>query len=199
MYTYELFAKGTDEDVTQTYYVYIRRDSDGLYYDADDTAFKAYGGLVDGTVDLVEDPDQPGVWQLTLDLTAGGDGVYTFLPRDGLTTFLLEEGVTQVYLVSGSPLVDTMRAVAYLSDAFDGLDNLQYLDAAGDPIVGADIRVYTKLDFDSNNLDTPVGVSVTDQSGRWVNPVPVNTGDTYVVQFFKAYVAGPDEQEVIVP
>jgi hypothetical protein len=199
VYTFELFARGTDEDVTQTYYVYIRRDLDGLYYDADDGTFKAYGVLVDGTVDLVEDPDQPGVWQLTIDLTVGGEGVFTFLPRDGLTDLLLASSVDQVYLVAGSPLVDQLRDVAYLSDAFDGLDNLQFLAENGDPIEGADIRVYTKLDFDSNNLDTPIGVSVTDHNGRWVNPVPVNTGDTYTVQFFKPYQYGPVSQEVVVP
>lgn len=199
MYTFELFAKGTDEDITQTYYVYIRRDADGLYYDADDATFKAFGSLVDGTVDLTEDPNQPGLWQRTIDLSTHGDGVYTFLPRDGQTDFLLENSVDQVFLVDGDPLVDSTRAKAFLSDAFDGIDNLQFVAENGDSIEGAEIRVYTKLDFDNNDLDTPLGVSVTDKNGRWVNPVPVNTGETYVVQFFKPFQYGPVEQEVTVP
>ena len=200
MVTYELFGIGTDEDVTQTYYVYIRRDADNFYYDEDDGTFKAFGTLVDGQVALVEDLDQTGLWALTIDLSTSGEGQYTFIPRDGLTDFLVAASVATFYLTStGDPLPDNLRTQVLIHDATGGVDALQLVGENGDPIEGAAIRVYTKADFDLNELDTPIGVTVTDHNGRWVNPVPVNTGDTYVVHFLKASVIGPVSQEVIIP
>jgi hypothetical protein len=200
MVTFELFGIGTDEDVTQFYYVYIRRDADNFYYDEDDGTFKAFASLVDGQVALVEDADQTGLWAVTLDLSVGGEGEYTFMPRDGISDFLVAASVAAFYLTSaGDPLPDNLRDQALIHDATGGVDALQLVEENGDPVEGASVRVYTKADFDANELDTPVGVTATDQYGRWVNPVPVNTGDTYVVHFSKDSEIGPVSQEVIIP
>lgn len=199
MVTFTLFGIGTDEDVTQTYYAYVRRDADGLYYDEDDSTFKAYGSLVDGQVDLAEDPDQPGCWSVTLDLSAHPDGVYTFIPRDGLTDFLEGDWVAAYYLVSGNPLPDQARAQVALHTDYGGIDQLRLEDENGEPVEGATIRVFTKLEFDTNGLDNPIGVTATNANGRWVNPVFVNSGDTYVVHYQDDAQIGPVSVEVMVP
>jgi len=200
MVTFELFGIGTDEDVTQSYYVYVRRDADETYYDADDGTFKAFASLVDGQVLLLEDGDQLGVWAVTLDLSVGGEGAYTFLPRDGLTDFLEEDSVLRVYLdANGDPVPDNLRLQTFIHDATGGVDALQLVAENGDPVEGASVRVYTKADFDLNELDTPIGITVTDHNGRWVNPVPVNNNSIYTVLFSKDGEIGPVSQEVIIP
>lgn len=199
MVKFTLFGIGTDEDVTQTYYAYVRRDADASYYDADDASLKAYGSLVDGQLELVEDSDQPGCWTLTLDMRDLPDGSYTFMPRDGLTDFLEENWVASVYVVDGDPLPDQARAQVALHADTGGIDGLRLEDESGAPVEGAVIRVFTKAEFDTNGLDNPVGISATNQSGRWVNPIFVNAGDTYVVHFQKDGAMGPVSVEVIVP
>lgn len=199
MVTFTIFGIGTDEDVTQTYYAYVRQDATGLYYDEDDGTFKAFGSLVDGQVDLAEDPNIAGCWAVTLDLSGEDDGVYTFIPRDGLTDFLVEDWVAAFYLVDGDPLPDQARAQVALHTDFGGIDALRFEDENGDPVEGAVVRVFTKLEFDTNALDNPIGVTATNATGRWVNPVFVNAGDTYTVHFQRDGLVGPVSVEIIVP
>lgn len=197
--TFLFVGIGTDEDVTQTYYAYLQRESDGLYFDADDSTFKAFGALVDGTLDLTEDPDQPGCWSLTLTLAASETGTYRFIPRDGLTDFLQEDGVERVYLVEGVRVQDDERDKVLLYEHYGSFQAFQLLDEDGEPISGATIRIYSKDDFDAGDLDTPIGVTFTDTEGYWVNPVPVSRTETYVVHYHKDSVIGPTSVEVIVP
>ena len=75
---------------------------------------------------------------------------------------------------------------------------LRYQTASGSPVEGAIIRVYTKQDFDQGRTDTPLAVSLTNAQGNWVNPIYVTTGYTYVVQFAKEGLYGPDKVEVTV-
>ena len=58
MIEFELYAPGSDVDVTNNYYVYFRRDVDGFFYDTDDDTFKVFGSLVDGKIELTEDVNQ---------------------------------------------------------------------------------------------------------------------------------------------
>jgi hypothetical protein len=81
-----------------------------------------------------------------------------------------------------------------------GVENqLQYKDPDGTPIEGAQVRVYKKADYDLENFTSVVGVTTTDANGEWVNPVTVEAGFTYTVQFYKPGAFGPDTEEVVVP
>lgn len=196
---YELVAEGTDVDVANNYYVYLRRDADDLYYDSDDGTFKAFGSLVDGKLELTEDSDQPGLWQLSLALPSTETGTYSIIPRDGQTDLIITGGFERVYLVNGEPVLDALRDQEFLHDQYTGLDNYQLLAPNGDPVEGATVRVFKKLDYDNNDLDRPVGVTITDGNGRWLDPVPVNVANTYVIVFHKEGFIGPTSVEVIVP
>jgi hypothetical protein len=196
---YELIAEGTDVNVANNYYVYLRRDADDTYYDVDDDTFKAFGALVVGKIVLTENTNQPGMWDLALTLTGTDDGVYTIIPRDGQTDALFLQQVSRVYLVNDVPLVSQVREQVHLHDQYTSVDAYTLIAANGDPVEGATVRVFTKAAFDANLVDVPIGVTTTDSSGKWMDPVPVNTGTTYVIAFHKTGVVGPTSVEVIVP
>lgn len=76
---------------------------------------------------------------------------------------------------------------------------LQATDPDGVPIEGAQIRVYKKADYDLKNFNAIIGVTRTDASGGWKNPVFVEAGFTYTIYFFKPNAFDPTTQEVVVP
>ncbi len=71
-------------------------------------------------------------------------------------------------------------------------DALRYMGPNSTPIANAQIRVYYKSDYDAGDLTTPVGVTQTNSTGRWVNPILVLPGFDYVVHFLKPNEFGPD-------
>lgn len=74
-------------------------------------------------------------------------------------------------------------------------DDLTYVTSGGSPIGSAQIRVFFKSDYDVGNLSSPVGVTMTDAGGRWINPILVTPGFSYVVRFEKPGEFGPDTRE----
>jgi hypothetical protein len=86
-----------------------------------------------------------------------------------------------------------------LNEDFGAENALQYTDPDGAPVDGAQIRVYKKTDYDLENFSAAVGVTTTNATGGWVDPVTVEAGFTYTIQFFKPGAFGPDAQEVVVP
>ncbi len=77
-------------------------------------------------------------------------------------------------------------------------DSLRYMDAGGNPIDAAQIRVYLKSDYDAGNLAAPVGSTLTTADGRWKDPVLVIPGYTYVVRFEAPNRFGPDTATITV-
>lgn len=77
-------------------------------------------------------------------------------------------------------------------------NNLQYVTPGGTPIEEARIRIYKKIDFDTNNLTNPVGTTVTRADGGWTNPVFVQPGETYTIVYTKPNEFGPDTKEIVV-
>lgn len=75
---------------------------------------------------------------------------------------------------------------------------LRYQDAAGAPLEGASIRVFRKTDFDLGNTAVALAVTQTDAAGNFVDPIFLTAGFTYVVQFFKEGISGPDHTEIVV-
>lgn len=76
-------------------------------------------------------------------------------------------------------------------------NSLQYVSPGGTPIADAQVRVYKKSDYDAGNLQQPIGITMTDAFGKWKDPILVESGYTYSVQFFLPNVWGPDKVEVI--
>jgi len=86
-----------------------------------------------------------------------------------------------------------------LDEDYDVTNNLQPTDPDGNPIEDAQIRVFKKIDYDLENYTAVVGVTTSNARGEWLNPITVEAGFTYTVQFFKPGNFGPNTTEVIVP
>lgn len=194
-----LFGIGSDEDVTQTYYAYVRNEDTGLYLDADDNTFKTFATLVDGTHDLTEDPDQLGCYSLDITFPGTTNGKVSFLPRDGLTGFLVADYVRTVYVVDGSDPLSGAYARVYLHTHYSSTDTLRLVDEDGLPVDAALVTVYRKTDYDAGDLTVPVGITTTDSDGRWVDAIAVASATTYTVHYQKDGVVGPVSVEIVVP
>jgi len=79
-----------------------------------------------------------------------------------------------------------------------GANALRYVDQNGDGVGGANVRVYTKADWDAKLLSKVVGLVKTAADGTWVQPVFVEPGNTFVVRFELPNSFGPDNVEVTV-
>lgn len=73
-------------------------------------------------------------------------------------------------------------------------DDMTYKTPGGSPIENAQVRVYLKSDYDVKKLDAPVGVTTTNAGGKWVQPILVTPGYSYVARFEVPYGWGPDEK-----
>lgn len=110
-----------------------------------------------------------------------------------------QSGYTPPFQPSESTTPPPFPNTVALNEDYGTENQLQYKDPDGEPIKDAQIRVYKKIDYDLENFEAAIGVTTTDDSGSWVNPVTVEAGFTYVVQFYKPGAFGPDKEEVVVP
>lgn len=86
-----------------------------------------------------------------------------------------------------------------LDEDYGATNALQPTDEDGVPLDEVQIRIWKKIDFDLQNFEAVVGVTETDETGSWTQPVVVEAGFTYVIQFYKPGSFGPNSTEVIVP
>ena len=73
--------------------------------------------------------------------------------------------------------------------------DMTYVTPGGSPIVNAQIRLYYKSDYDAGNLANPVGITSTDDAGKWRQSLLVLPGYTYTVRMELAGCFGPDVKE----
>ena len=85
-----------------------------------------------------------------------------------------------------------------LNENTQGANTYGYVSAGGTPIGGATVRVYKKIDWDTNNTTRVVGSTVTLATGGWATPVFVEPGETYTIVYNKVNEYGPDTAEVTV-
>ena len=82
-----------------------------------------------------------------------------------------------------------------------GLDSLIYAPQDGCPVVGADIYVFNKTDFDDAGLQiaraAAVAKTTTRVNGRWTESLKVNPGE-YVLLYEKLGEYGPDTYDLTV-
>lgn len=85
-----------------------------------------------------------------------------------------------------------------LSANYSGVGTYKVVDNNGAPVSEAQIRVYTKTDYDANNLANPVGVAYSTTTGEWQTPVVVSPSTTYVIYVVKPNVFKATTVEVTV-
>jgi len=79
-----------------------------------------------------------------------------------------------------------------------GVDALRYVDPNGAPISDATVRVYDKAKWDAKLYSQVAGLVKTDAQGRWLSPIFVPPGTTYVVQLQRPNDWGPNTVEVVI-
>lgn len=92
----------------------------------------------------------------------------------------------------------SIAATAKLDQDYGGRNALRYQNTAGTPIEGAVVRVFRQSDFMAGDTSVPLGVTMTDSFGRWIDPVFVAPGFSYVVQFHLEGQYGPNHVTVVV-
>jgi hypothetical protein len=134
------------------------------------------------------------------------NGVFFYLDSTGDTTKyyrLISIDTAAQLSVPGTPFqaVSTAPAlpnVVKVDHNYGFPGSLRYQTAGGIPVEAAIIRVWKKADFDAGNTDAPLAITMTNAQGNWVNPFNLTTGFTYVVQFAKEGLYGPDKTEIVV-
>jgi hypothetical protein len=96
---------------------------------------------------------------------------------------------------SSAPTPPTFTNTASITADYPQANDMTYMSPGGSPIENAQIRVYLKSDYVCNRLTNPIGVTTTDCAGKWVSPILVTTGYTYVARFEKPHEWGPDTKE----
>ena len=80
-----------------------------------------------------------------------------------------------------------------LDHNYPSTDSMRFLDATGDPVASAKIRIYKLV----AGAEVPVSITTTASDGRWTQPSFVPPGFTYKVRFEKTEAFGPDEVELV--
>lgn len=102
-------------------------------------------------------------------------------------------GQTDVFTPFG-PTAATPMKIA-VDHNYGGMDALRFVTESGVGIPDADVRVYTKPDYDAGRFAAPVYVVQTDDQGRWRRPAFLDAGMDYVLLMEKrsAYVSQPTQ------
>lgn len=85
-----------------------------------------------------------------------------------------------------------------INENYGGANSLQYVDPNGVPIADATIRVYTQADWEAKRYSKVIGLTKTNALGGWINPINVEPGNTFIVQFNLPNVYGPDTVDITV-
>lgn len=75
-------------------------------------------------------------------------------------------------------------------------DALRAVSPEGDPIEGAEVRIYDLVAFQAHQTSVWVGMTTTDIDGRWVDPIVLPDAHSWVVHFEKYSEYGPTHVEI---
>ena len=73
---------------------------------------------------------------------------------------------------------------------------LRAVNADGDPVEGATVRIYTLTKYLAHDTDTWVGMTTTDIEGFWVAPIILPDAQSWAVHFEKYSSYGPVHVEI---
>ena len=118
------------------FYSYIKRISDGFFYDDDDTTFKAFVSLVDGKIDFTEDSDVAGEYNWSRSIPDGDYIIYT------------KETAGDGNAASAFPVtIKFGNEVVTAQIAGTGDENIE-MEIVDDPVVDVEITDDTTIDIE---------------------------------------------------
>lgn len=121
------------------------------------------------------------------------DSVYRVRGYDAGDALVYDSGPFQMPVNRAADLRTRVR----LDHDTGGADALRYVRAGGGGVQDLEIRVYTEVDWQQSRKDFPIAISTTGPDGRWLWPVFVEPGFTYVL-LVQANGFGPVTQSVTV-
>jgi len=74
--------------------------------------------------------------------------------------------------------------------------DLRVINSSGEPVEGAEIRVFLLSEFLAGHTSTWVAATTSDINGEWVDPVILADGQTWAVHIQKPTMYGPVHVEV---
>lgn len=194
--TFTLTQLSTTQYPAVGFYSRVKYDTSGEYYDTVDGVLKPLSNA-SPNISFSEAPAGSGHWSWTLNFSTLPTGFYTIETYEA-TQNISAAADAHLYIIDGETSTSQAAAQVPITHNTGGVDALRYVAPNGNPIAGATVRVYTNADWVSLSLSTPVGVTVTDSTGRWVDPIFVTSGNTYWVQFELSRSYGPDSVSVAV-
>jgi hypothetical protein len=75
-------------------------------------------------------------------------------------------------------------------------DAMLIVDETNTPVEAAQIRIFDHVAFQAGETDTWEAETTSDADGKWVDPVILEDGRTWVVHVQKPSVAGPEHVEI---
>jgi hypothetical protein len=141
-------------------------------------------------------------WDADLGVFFYDDEVYPFrlyrLLAVDVTGTAFETSGQPPFSAGNDPVVSPVPETFAIDHNTGGANALQYVNTDGQPIADATVRVYEKTKWDLKLYSQVVGIVKTDSQGRWLSPIFVVPGTTYVVQFQFPGQWGPNTVEVVI-
>lgn len=141
----------------------------------------------------------PGEYKLDRDLSQVPDTVLT------VTLYQLVNGVeykaglpVTVHVHDGRQQRGVLFNTVMVNHDIEQFDHLRYLAPNGSPIAGAEVYLFKKSEYSSDQFDNALGRTLTGDDGRWQEAIPVQAGDTYTVVLFKQGEYGPDVIDIAI-
>jgi len=76
-------------------------------------------------------------------------------------------------------------------------NSLQVVDAQNEPVEAAQIRIYEAVPFQAGVIDTWYASTTSDVDGKWVDPIELPDGQSWVVHFQKLNSYGSNHVEIV--
>jgi hypothetical protein len=87
--------------------------------------------------------------------------------------------------------------MAIVNHDYPNIGDFIVVNDQNEPIEGAEVRIYESVPFQAGILDSWVGSTTTDIDGRWVDPIVIPDGGSWVVYIQKYSLYGPKHYELI--
>lgn len=75
-------------------------------------------------------------------------------------------------------------------------DDMVVVDNTDTPIEGVVIKIFEYTKFFAGEISTWVGQTLSDVNGKWVDPIEIDAGGSWVVYFEKPSMYGPNHVEI---
>ena len=141
----------------------------------------------------------PGEYQLDRDLSEVPDTVLLVTLYQLVNDVEYKAGLPiTVHVHDGRQQRGVLFNTVMVNHDIQEFDNLRYLAPNGDPIADAEVYVFKKSEYTSDQFDNALGRTLTRHDGRWQDAIPVQAGDTYTVVLFKQGLYGPDVIDIAI-